>query len=69
MLMGKYLGDIVVGGIGQPQCHKCIKKQKNIVKEKEERHLWHYGWPMSPTTMSPIYFVTSATHVDVIIRV
>jgi len=39
MLMGKYLGDIVVGGIGQPQCHKCIKKQKNIVKEKEERHL------------------------------
>ena len=39
---GKYLGDIVVrdiGDIGQPQCHTCTKKQKNIVKEKEERHL------------------------------
>jgi len=22
--MEKYLGDIVVGDIGQPQCHKCI---------------------------------------------
>jgi len=26
----------VVGDIGQPQYHKCIKKQKNIVKEKQE---------------------------------
>jgi len=33
------MGDIVVGDIGQPQYHKCIKKQNNIVKEKEERHL------------------------------
>jgi len=36
------LSDIVVGDIGdigQPQCHKCVKKQKNIVKEKEKRHL------------------------------
>jgi len=40
------LGDIVVGDIGdigQPQCHTCTKKQKNIMKEKEERHLWHNG--------------------------
>ena len=47
---GKYLGDIVVGDIGdigQPQCHTCTKKQKNIMKEKVERHLWHCGWPMS----------------------
>jgi len=43
----------VVGDIGQPQCHTCTKKQKNIVKEKEERHLSHCGWPMSPTTISP----------------
>jgi len=27
------VGDI--NDIGQPQCHKCTKKQKNIVKEKE----------------------------------
>ena len=33
------LCDIVVGDIGQPQCHTCTKKQKNIIKEKEERHL------------------------------
>ena len=39
------VGDI--GDIGQPQYHKCTKKQKNVVKEKEERHLWHYGWSMS----------------------
>jgi len=26
----------VVGDIGQPQYHKCIKKQKNIVKEKQK---------------------------------
>jgi len=44
--VGKYLGDIVVGDIGQPQCHTCTKKQKNIVKEKEERHLWYCSWPM-----------------------
>jgi len=31
------VGDI--GGIDQPQCHMCTKKQKNIVKEKEEGHL------------------------------
>jgi len=37
----------VVGDISQPQCHKYTKKQKNIMKEKEERHLWHYGWPIS----------------------
>jgi len=40
------LGDIV--DIGKPQCHTSTMKQKNIVKEKEERHLWHCGWPMSP---------------------
>ena len=39
------VGDI--GDIGQPQCHTCTKKQKNIMKEKEERHLWYCGWPMS----------------------
>jgi len=33
------LGDIVVDDISQPQYHKCTKKQKNIVKEKEETHL------------------------------
>jgi len=39
---GKYMDDIVVGDIGdidQPQCHTCTKKQKKIMKEKEERHL------------------------------
>jgi len=42
---GKYMDDIVVGDIGdigdigQPQCHTCTKKQKNIMKEKEERYL------------------------------
>ena len=44
------MGDIVVGDIGdidQPQCHMCTMKQKNIVKEKKEGHLWHCGWPMS----------------------
>jgi len=33
--------------VNEPQCHTCTKKQKNIMKEKEERHLWHCGWPMS----------------------
>ena len=51
--MPPHLGDIVVGDIGQPRYHKCTKKQKNIMKEKEERHFWHCGWPLSPTTMSP----------------
>jgi len=37
----------VVGDIGQPQCRTCTKKQKNIMKEKEERHLWHCGWSIS----------------------
>jgi len=39
VLDGKYLSDIVVGDIGQPQCYTYTKKQKNIMKEKEERHL------------------------------
>jgi len=39
------VGDI--DDIGQLQCHACTKKQKNIVKEKEERHLWYCGWWMS----------------------
>lgn len=25
---------IVVGDIGQPQCHKCAKKQKSFIEEK-----------------------------------
>jgi len=33
------LGNIVVGDIDQPQRYKCTKKQKNIMKEKEDRHL------------------------------
>ena len=37
----------MVGDIGQPQCHTYTKKQKNIMKVKEERHLWHFDWPMS----------------------
>jgi len=41
------LGDTVVGDIGQLQCHTCTKKQKDIIKGKEERHLWHCGWLMS----------------------
>jgi len=31
--------------------------KKNLVKEKEESHLWHYGWSMSPTTMSLKYYM------------
>jgi len=41
-LLGQYLDEIVVGDIDhidQPQYHKCTKKQKNIIKKKEERHL------------------------------
>jgi len=41
-LLGQYLDEIVVGDIDhidQPQCHKRTKKQKNIIKKKEERHL------------------------------
>jgi len=58
--------DIVVGDIGdinQPQCHKCTKWQKLLWEKREERHLWHCGWPMSPmspTTMSPKYYPSSA---------
>ena len=35
---GKYLGDIVVGDIVQPQCHKCVKNKITIGK-REERPL------------------------------
>ena len=43
----KYLGDIVVGDIGQPQCHRCIKNKKTLRKRKKKSHLWHCDWPMS----------------------
>ena len=36
---GQHLGDIVVGDvgdIGQPQCHKYIKKQNILVREKKK---------------------------------
>jgi len=29
-----------IGDIGQPQYHKCTKKQKNIIKEKEKKDTW-----------------------------
>jgi len=53
---GKYLDDIVVGDIDQPQCHKYIKKQKDLRKKKEEKSLmtlWLANVTISPTTMSP----------------
>jgi len=54
--VGKYLSDIVVGDIGQPQCHTCTKKQKKYC-ERERRKtlatLWLANVTMSPTTMSP----------------
>jgi len=37
----------VVGDIGQPQCHKCIKNKKTLGKRKKKSHLRHRGWPMS----------------------
>jgi len=36
---GKYLGDIVVGDIGQPQCQKYIKNKKTLGKRKKKSHL------------------------------
>jgi len=37
-----HLCDIVIGDIGQPQCHKCIKKQKKSERERRKLHvtLW-----------------------------
>jgi len=54
--LGKYFGDIVVGDIGdidQPQCHKCLFSLSCTRFFYHFVHMWHCGWPMSPTTMSP----------------
>ena len=44
------MGDIVVGDIGDITNYNVTNVQnnkKNLMKEKEESHMWHCGWPMS----------------------
>ena len=58
LTLGKYLGDIVMGDIGdidQPQCHTCTKKQKYCERERRQTlvTMWLANVTMSPTTMSP----------------
>ena len=36
---GQHLSDIAVGDIGQPQCHKCTKKQKETLWKREKKDI------------------------------